>query len=64
MVAILENYKDNTFSFKHVSLDEITKEIKSLHGKKACQNTDIATKVIKNNNSIFSDLFFLTSTIA
>ena len=43
VVAIFENHKDNVFSFRHVSLDEITKEIKRLDVKKACQNTDIAT---------------------
>ena len=32
--------------------------------KTACQNTDIATKVIKNNSNIFADFFFLTSAIA
>ena len=30
VVAIFENYKDNAFSFRHVSLDEITKEMKNL----------------------------------
>ena len=40
-------------------LDEITKEIKVLDMKKACQDTDIATKVIKNNSDIFADFFFI-----
>ena len=59
VVAIFENHKDSTFSFRHVSLDEITKEIKRLDAKKACQDTDIPTKVIKNNSDIFADFFFL-----
>ena len=54
MIAILENHKDNVFSFKHVSLDETTKEKKILDVKKACQDTDIATKVIKNDSDIFA----------
>ena len=54
VVAILENHKENVFSFKHVSLDETTKETKRSDVKKACQDTDIATKVIKNNSDIFA----------
>ena len=42
MVAIFENHGDSAFSFKRVSLDEITKKI-SLDVKKACQDTNIAT---------------------
>ena len=53
-------HKDSAFSFRHVSLDEITKEIKRLDAKKACQDTDIPTKVIKNNSDIFADFFFLS----
>ena len=57
MVAIFENHKDNAASAKHVFFDEITKETKNLDVKKACQNTDIASKVIKNNSDIFVDFF-------
>ena len=56
---MLENHMDNAVSFRNVSIDEITKKVKSLHVKKACQNTDIATKVIKNNSDILADFFFL-----
>ena len=59
VVAIFENHKDSTFSFRHISLDEITKEIKRLEVKKACQDMDFPTKVIKNNSDIFADFFFL-----
>ena len=59
MVAILENQKDSAFGFGHVSLDEITKEMKRLDAKKFCRDTDIHTKVIKNNSDIFADFFFL-----
>ena len=59
MVAILENHKDSAFRFRHVSLHEIPKEIKRLDVKKACQDTDIPTKVIKNNSDIFAYFFFL-----
>ena len=60
MVAIFKNHKDNAFSFRHASLDKITKEIEILDVKKACQNTDIATNVIKNNSDIFADFFLLS----
>ena len=33
--------------------------MKRLDVKKACQDTNIATKVIKNNSDIFADFFFL-----
>ena len=33
VVAIFENHKDSAFSFRYVSLDEITKEIKRLDVK-------------------------------
>ena len=59
VVAIFENHRDSAFSFRHVSLDEIIKEIKRLDVKKACQDTDIPIKVIKNNSDIFADFFFL-----
>ena len=58
MVAIFENYKDNAFSFRHVSLDEITKEMKKFN-MTSCHYNDITTKVIKNNSDIFADFFFL-----
>ena len=45
--AISEKYNKNTFSFKHVSLDEIKKKILNLDVKKACQDTDIPTKIIR-----------------
>ena len=32
--------------------------------KKACQDSDIATKVIKTNSDIFADFFLLNLTIA
>ena len=54
MVGILENHKENAFSFKHVSLDETIKGTKRSDVKKAFQDTDIATKVINNNSDIFA----------
>ena len=60
VVAILKNHKGSGFSFRYVSLDEITKEIKRLNVKKACQATNIPNKVIRmNSDDIFADFFFL-----
>ena len=59
VVIILENHKEYAFSFMHVSLDEITKEIKTLDVKNNCQDMVIATKIIKRNSNIFADFFFL-----
>ena len=56
--AISDKYDKNTFSFKQVSLDEIKKEIKKLDTKKACQDTDIPTKILVENSDIFADFFF------
>ena len=56
--AISEKYDKNTFSFRYVSLDEIKKEIKNLNTKKACQDTDIPTKIVQENSDIFAEFIF------
>ena len=43
------------FSFSHVDKEEILREIVSLDLAKASQDTDIPTKIIKDNPDIFSD---------
>ena len=43
------------FSFSHVEKEEILKEILSLDSTKVSQDTDIPTKIIKDNADIFSD---------
>ena len=45
------------FSFSHVDKAEILKEILSLDSSKASQDTDIPTKILKDNADIFSDFF-------
>ena len=47
------------FSFLHVDKEEVLKEILSLDSTKASQNTDIPTKIIKNN----ADIFFRFSSV-
>ena len=46
------------FSFSEATRDEILKEILSLGTTKACQDTDIPTKILKENADIFSDFLF------
>ena len=44
------------FCFKEVSIEEIQKEILNLNDKKASQNSDIPTKIIKENSDIFENV--------
>ena len=47
------------FSFLHVDKEEILKEILSLNSSKVIQDTDVPTKIPKDNADIFSDFFLL-----
>ena len=46
------------FSIKNVQKEEILKELNNLNINKATQNTDIPTKIIKENSDIFGDFIF------
>ena len=46
------------FSFKNVQKEEILKELNSLNINKATNNTDIPTKITKENSDIFGDFIF------
>ena len=46
------------FSFKNVQKEESLKELNNLNINKATQNTDIPTKIIKENSEIFGDFIF------
>ena len=51
---------DNPFLFTIIDKEEILKEILNLDTSKACQDTDIPTKILKENGAIFADfLHFL-----
>ena len=55
-IAIKKNCNAGlSFSFSQVERDKIMKEINILKANKATQNTDIATKLIKENSDIFGD---------
>ena len=59
IVAIkkLCNFKSH-FSFKNVQKEEILIELNNPNINKATQNTDIPTKIIKENSDIFGDFIF------
>ena len=46
------------FSFSCVNREEISKEILNLDVSKACQDSDIPSKIIKENADIFTDFLF------
>ena len=59
IVAIRKNCNSgSSFSFCQVERDEIMKEINNLKTIIATQNTDIPTKLIKENSDIFGDFVF------
>ena len=59
IVAIKENGNSSTpFNFSFVDKEDILKEIKSLKANKATKNTDIPTKLVKENSDIFADFIF------
>ena len=50
--------KDLQFSFNFETENKILAEIHNLDNKKACQESDIPVKIIKDNIDIFSDFIF------
>ena len=48
--------KDSQFSFRCVDKDEILQEILYLDASKACQDSDIPSRVIKKNTDIFTNI--------
>ena len=47
--------KNPQFSFRCVDKNEILKEILNLDASKACQDSDIPSRIIKENADIFTD---------
>ena len=52
------SHKGLSFSFKNVTRNEIAKEIQILDRKKACQESDIPVKLIKNNLDVISPFIY------
>ena len=46
---------DNPFLFTGIDKEKILKEILNLDTSKACQDTDVPTKILKENADIFAD---------
>ena len=57
ILGIRDTQKNSIFCFKEVIIEEIEKEISKLNSKKASQNSDIPTRIVKENADIFADIF-------
>ena len=55
--------KDLKLPFIFQTKNKILAEINNLDNKKACQESDIPLKIIKDNIDIFLNLFFIISII-
>ena len=61
VTAIKENCTSKSnFNLSFVEKVDILKEIKMLQSNKATQNTDIPTKLIKDNADIFAEFIFIS----
>ena len=62
ILNIKKNIGDDNpgFSFSHVEKAEIRKEIRNLNIHKACQETDIPTKIIKENEDQYLEILHLS----
>ena len=57
IINIKTNIKSgNSFNIQHVTVEKVEKIIRNLDIKKAKQETDIPTKILKQNSDIFSSL--------
>ena len=59
ILAIQKKGGGSSFSFSHVEIEDMEKEIRNLDPSKSAQGSDIPTKVIKENCDIFAQ--FLTN---
>ena len=58
ILAINGKFNGKQFYFQPFSKPEIKQKILSLDNSKACQESDIATKVMKANLDIFADISY------
>ena len=56
ILLIKRNVSKNVFSFEPISISETEKELTRLDSSKACLETDIPTKIIKENSEFFSTI--------
>ena len=52
---VCKEKSDSPFLFTGIDKEEILKEILNLDASKACQDTDVPTKILKENADIFAD---------
>ena len=52
---VCKEKSDSPFLFTGIDKEEILKEILNLDTSKACQDTDVPTKILKENADIFAD---------
>ena len=58
VVAIKSKITNKYFKFNSISKAEVENEMLNLDSSKACQDSDIPTKVIKSNSDIFTDALY------
>ena len=56
IIAINNQNMDRPFSFQEITKSEINQEILNLDSSKACQESDLPTKIIKANSDIFTEV--------
>ena len=56
IIAINNQIMDKRFSFQEITKQEINQGILNLDNSKACQESDLATKNIKANSDIFTEV--------
>ena len=62
-IIMIKNKKnDQSFSFGRVTYDDVLKKINTLDTAKASQQSDIPTKIIKQNSDYFTEYFTKVST--
>ena len=58
IIAINNENVDRRFSFQEITKSEGNQEILNLDSSKACQKSDIPTKIIKANSHIFTEVIY------
>ena len=56
IIAINNQNMDRRFSFQEITKSEINQAILNLDISKACQESDLPTKIIKANSDIFTEV--------
>ena len=56
IIAINNQNMDRRFSFQQITKSEIKQKILNLDSSKACQESDLPTKIIKANSDIFTEV--------